>query len=188
VKPDASTTGSSFQVTGLPAGFTAAWGTPALTAAGAMQVTLTLTGSSTAITSTSKPIVTAQVHDSVTGILYTTTAQAALTVTRPNSLAIAAASTALSIGKGQSVTNAITISTANTFDTPVSLSISGLPAGVAATWSANPVTPNASSGEAAATVTLKSAATAPASSATVVITATGGGISVTKSITMQVIN
>ena len=188
VQPDMSSTGSSFQVTGLPAGFTASWGTPALTAAGAMQVTLTLTGSSTAITSTSKPAVTAQVHDSATGILYSASEQAAMTVTRPNALAIAATSSGLSIGKGTSATNQITIATGNTFHTTVSLSISGLPTGVSATWSANPVTPNASSGEAAATLTLKSATTSPVASKTVVITATGGGITVTKSVSVAVIN
>jgi pseudomonalisin len=188
VKPDASSTGSSFQVTGLPAGFTAAWGTPALTVAGAMQVTLTLTGSSTAITSTCKPTVTAQVHDSTTGILYTATAQAALAVTRPNALAISATEAALSIGKGKTATNTITISTSGTFTTAVSLSISGLPAGVSATWSANPLTPSGSAGQASATLTLKSATTAPLASATVVITASGDGISVTKSMTMQVTN
>jgi pseudomonalisin len=186
VKPD--TSGSSFQVTGLPAGFTASFGTPSLTAAGAMQVTLTLTGSSTAITSTSKPTVTAQVHDSVTGILYKATAQAALTVTRPNSLAISATEAALSMEKGKTATNTITISTSGTFTTAVSLSISGLPAGVSATWSANPLTPSGSAGQASSTLTLKSATTAPLASATVTITASGGGISVTKSMTMQVTN
>jgi pseudomonalisin len=188
VKPDASNTGSSFQVIGLPAGFTASFGTPSLTAAGAMQVTLTLTGSSTAITSTSKPIVTAQVHDSVTGILYKATAQATLTVTRPNSLAISATAAALSMEKGKTATDTITISTANTFTTAVSLSISGLPAGVSAFWSANQLTPSGSAGQASATLTLKSAATASLASATVTITASGGGILVTKSMTMQVTN
>ena len=188
VKPDTSSTGSSFQITGLPAGFTASFGTPSLTAAGAMQVALTLAGSSTAITSTSKPTVTAQVHDSVTGTLYKATAQSALTVTRPNALAISATAAALSMEKGKTATNTITISTSGTFTTAVSLSISGLPAGVSATWSANPLTPSGSAGQASATLTLKSATTAPVASATVVITASGGGIAVTKSMTMQVTN
>jgi hypothetical protein len=188
VQPDTSANGSSFQVTGLPTGFTATWGTPTLNAAGAMQVTLTLVGSSNAITSASKPTVLAQVHDSATGILYSATAQAALTVTRPNSLAVSAAAATLSLGKGKSLTNAVTISTANTFHTAVNLSISGLPSGVSAVWSADPVTPSVSSGEATATLTLKSATTAPVASANVTITATGGGLSVTKSVSLQVTN
>jgi pseudomonalisin len=186
--PDSSTAGSSFQVTGLPTGFTASWGVPSLTAAGSLQVTLTLAGSSDAITSASKPTVTARVHDTATGVLYTASAQAALTVTRSSSLAVSAANPMLSFGKGKSMTTAIAVSTANTFHTTVSFSISGLPEGVAATWSANPVTPSASTGAASATLMLKSATTAPLASKTAVITATGGGISVTRSVLVQVTN
>ena len=188
MQPSSSATGSSFRVTGLPTGLAATWGTPTVTAAGSMQVTLTLAGSNAAITSTSKPTVTAQVHDAKTGILYTASAQAALSVTRPNSLAVSAAATALGVGRGKSATNVITISTANTFHTVVSLSISGLPQGVSAAWSADPVTPGASLGEASAILTLKSAATAPLASATVTITATGGGLSVTRNVSVQVTN
>jgi pseudomonalisin len=188
MQPSSSATGSSFLVTGLPTGLTATWGTPTVTAAGGVQVTLTLAGSSAAITSTSKPTVTAEVHDAKTGILYTASAQAALTVTRPNSLAVSAAATALGVGRGKSATNVITVFTANTFHTAVSLSISGLPQGVSAAWSADPVTPSASSGEASAILTLKSAATAPLASATVAITATGGGLSVTRNVSVQVTN
>ena len=187
VQPNSSATGSSFQVTGLPTGFTSTWGKPTLTSAGTMQVALTLVGSSTAITSTSKPTVTVQVHDAVTGIPYTASAQAALTVTRPNSLAVSAAA-ALSVEKGKSATNVVTISTANTFHTAVSLSISGLPQGVSATWSADPVTPGASSGEGSATLTLKSTTAAPLASTTVTISATGGGLTVIRSLLVQVTN
>lgn len=63
-----------------------------------------------------------------------------------------------------------------------------LPAGVSASWSADPLTPGSSAGQASATVTLKSATTAPLASATAVITAGGGGVSVTKSMTTQVTN
>ena len=188
VKPNASSTGSSFQVTGLPAGITASFGTPSLTTTGSMQVALTLTGSSAAITSSSKPAVAVQVHDDTTGILYTASASATLTVTRPNALAMSAALTTVSVGRGKSATNAIAISTGNTFHTAVSIAISGLPTGVTATWTANPITPSASTGEATATLTLKAAATAPVAAKTVTVTATGGGISVTKSVSVQVTN
>jgi pseudomonalisin len=165
VKPTAS--GSSFQIAGLPTGFTAIWGTPVLTAAGSLQVALNLVGSSSAITSASKPTVTVQVHDSTTGIFYTASEQATLTVMRSNSLAVSAAASALSVPRGKSTTNVMTISTANNFYTAVSLSVSGLPQGVSATWSADPVTPDASSGQASATLTLRAAPASPLAAATV---------------------
>jgi subtilase family serine protease len=185
-KPSATT--SSFQIAGLPAGITASWGAPSLTAAGALQVTLTLAGSSSAITSSSRPTITAQVHDSATGSLYTATAAATLTVTHSNSLAASTALAAVGLGKGKSVSDPITISTANTFHTAVGLAITGLPTGVSATWSVNPVTPDGTTGIGSATLTLQSASTAPLETKAATVTATGGGISVTKSISIKVTN
>jgi pseudomonalisin len=187
-KPAAGASASTFLLTGLPAGVTGSWGTSSLTSAGTLQVALTLTGSSTAITSTSKPTIVAQVHDSATGMQYTTSTQIALTVTRPNSLTASAAAVTLVLGRSKSVTDTVTISTANTFHTAVTLAISGLSTGVTASWSANPVTPNASTGQVSATLTLKASSTASLATQTVTITATGGGVTATKSISVQVTN
>lgn len=181
-------TSSTFQVTGLPTGVTGSWSTPALTASGTLQATLTLTGSSNAISSATKPTITALVQDSVTASSYKATATATLTVTKPATLAASAAFSTLSVGKGKSVINNITISTANTFHTAVSFAISGLPTGVSATWSANPVIPAGNGGLASTSLMLKAASTAPLASRTVTITATGGGLAVTRSITVQVTN
>ena len=187
-KPAAGASASTFLLSGLPTGVTGSWGTPSLTSAGTLQVSLTLTGSSTAITSTSKPTIVAQVHDSATGVQYTTSTLIALTVTKPNSLIASAAAATLTLGRSKSVTDAVTISTANTFHTAVTLAISGLSTGVTASWSANPVTPNTSSGQASATLTLKASSTASLATQTVTITAMGGGVTATKSISVQVTN
>jgi subtilase family serine protease len=187
-KPAAGASASAFQVSGLPAGVTGSWGTPSLTSAGALQVTLTLTGGSTAITSSSKPTILAQVHDSATGVQYTTSTQIALAVTKPNSLTASAAAATLILGRSKSVTDTVTISTANTFHTAVTLAVSGLSTGVTASWSANLVTPNASTGQVSATLTLKASSTASLATQMLTITATGGGITATKSISMQVTN
>jgi pseudomonalisin len=181
-------TSSTFQVTGLPTGIAASWGTPALTATGTLQATLTLTGSSIAVSSASKPTVTTQVHDSATEAVYMASVQAALTVTKPATLAASAAFSTLNIGKGKSVVNSITISTSDTFHTAVSFAISGLPTGVSASWSVNPVIPAGDGGLASTTLMLKAASTAPLASRAVTITATGGGLSVTRNITVQVTN
>jgi hypothetical protein len=181
-------TTSTFQISSLPTGVTASWGTLALTATGTLQVTLTLTGSSNAISSSSKPTVTAQIHDSVTGTVYTATAQATLTVTKPATLAASAAYSTVAVGKGKSVANNILISTADTFHTAVTFAISGLPTGVSASWSVNPVIPAGDGGLASSNLTLKAATTAPLAIRTVTITATGGGLSVTRNITVQVTN
>jgi hypothetical protein len=115
-------------------------------------------------------------------------AQAALTVTKPATLAASAAFSTLNIGKGKSVVNNIAISTSDTFHTAVSFAISGLPTGVSASWSANPVVPASNGGLASTTLMLKAASTAPLASRAVTITATGGGLTVTRNITVQVMN
>jgi hypothetical protein len=121
-------------------------------------------------------------------VQYTTSTLIALTVTKPNSLIASAAAATLTLGRSKSVTDAVTISTANTFHTAVTLAISGLSTGVTASWSANPVIPNASSGQASATLTLKASSTASLATQTVTITAMGGGVTATKSISVQVTN
>jgi hypothetical protein len=66
----------------LPTGITASWSAPSMTASGQVQATLTLNGSNAAVTTSTKPTITAKNTDTVTGALYTATEQLTLSVTR----------------------------------------------------------------------------------------------------------
>ncbi|MEA2259228.1 MAG: hypothetical protein QOJ51_2053, partial [Acidobacteriaceae bacterium] len=101
-------------------------------------------------------------------------------------LALNAASTSLAIVQGTAGTVGLTAVTGGSFTGMIGYSVSGLPAGVSAKWSANPATPPASISTNNETLTLTASSTAPASSATVVVTVAGGGVSASRSIGLQV--
>jgi len=77
-----SVPGATFQIVGLPTGITASWGAPSATASGQVQATLTLNGSNGAVTTSTKPTITARNTDALRGALYTATEQLSLSVTR----------------------------------------------------------------------------------------------------------
>jgi hypothetical protein len=68
----------------------------------------------------------------------------------------------------------------------IGYSVSGLPAGVSAKWSANPAKPPSSISTNSETLTLTASATTPPSLATVVVTVAGDGVSANRGITLQV--
>ena len=73
---------ASFKVTGLPGGVSSSWGPATVAAGGALQATLTLTGSVNAVSSTTQPLIAVSATDAVTGIVYGASEQATLTVTK----------------------------------------------------------------------------------------------------------
>jgi|CXWL01.1.fsa_nt_gi hypothetical protein len=86
-----------------------------------------------------------------------------------------------SVTQGSSVTNSLTASLVSGTAQAVSLSVSGLPSGVTASFSPASCTPNCSS-----TLTLNASASAATGSASVTVTATGGGVSNTSAFTLTV--
>jgi hypothetical protein len=81
----ANMSGVSFKATGMPTGITASWGIPSLTANGAVQVVLTLTGSAAAVGSNTTLFLTGSVKDVSSGTIYSASQQAYLAVTRGTS-------------------------------------------------------------------------------------------------------
>ena len=108
----------------------------------------------------------------------------ALTVSPPPTMSLTAGASTVTLVQGASGPAAFTIATGGSFTGAVSLSLSGLPSGVTATWSANPVTPTTAS--TSATLTLAAGASAVAGTTTLTVTATGDGLTATSKVTLQV--
>ncbi|HEX5082157.1 MAG TPA: xyloglucanase [Blastocatellia bacterium] len=100
-------------------------------------------------------------------------------VSNPN-FALSPNPSSLTINRGANGTSTITVTRSGGFTGGVTLSASGLPAGVTASFNANPVT-----GESGA-LTLAASTTATLGAATVTITGTGGGLTRTTTISLTV--
>ncbi len=98
---------------------------------------------------------------------------------------VAASPTSLTIAQGSSGTSTITVTSLNGFNAATTLSASGLPSGVTAAFSTNPVTPPAN-GSATSTLTLTASATATTGPATVTITGTSGSTTHSTTIALTV--
>jgi subtilase family serine protease len=167
----------TLQATGLPSGVTASF-SPNPTSS---TSTLTLTATSTATTGTATVTITG------TSGSLTATTTISLTVTAASSpnFTISASPSSVSINQGSSGTSTITITSTGGFDSATTLSASGLPTGVTANFSTNPVTPPAN-GSASSTLTLTASSSATVGTATVTITGTSGSTSHSTTITLTV--
>lgn len=98
---------------------------------------------------------------------------------------IAAAPSSLTITQGSNGTSTITITSLNGFNSATTLSATGLPSGVTAAFSTNPVTPPAN-GTASSTLTLTASATATTGAATVTVTGVSGSTTHSTTIALTV--
>ncbi len=171
-------TGSvTLAASGLPSGVTAAFGTNPTTGTSV----LTLTASSTATTGTSTVTITG------TSGSLTATTNVALTVsaTATPNFTIGASPASVTVTQGANGTSTITITSTGGFNSATTLSATGLPTGVTAAFSTNPVTPPAN-GSATSTLTLTASASATVGAATVTITGTSGSTTHSTTIALTV--
>ncbi|MGO9269587.1 MAG: hypothetical protein ACLQOO_04925, partial [Terriglobia bacterium] len=171
ITPVASFSGSvTLSASGLPSGVTAAFKpNPATTTS-----TLTLTASGTAATGT----VTVTITGVSGSLTHTTTIT--LTVKPSGNFTLSALPNAVAIAQGgASGTSTVSIAPVNGFAGNVTLTASGLPKGVTASFSPNPAT-------ATSILTLTASATATKETATVTITGTSGSLSAATTITLTV--
>jgi hypothetical protein len=98
---------------------------------------------------------------------------------------IAASPASLTVTQGGSGTSTLTVSSKNGFSSATSLSASGLPSGVTAAFSANPVTPPGN-GNATSTLTLTASASAATGPATVTLTGTSGSLTHSTTLSLTV--
>ena len=98
---------------------------------------------------------------------------------------IGASPSSLTITQGGNGTSTITISSLNGFNAATTLSASGLPSGVTAAFSPNPVTPPAN-GSVTSTLTLTASGTATTGTTNVTVTGTSGSLSHSTTISLTV--
>jgi endoglucanase len=157
------TSGVTLSASGLPTGVTASFSPNPATGNSSV---LTLTSSSTATLGAATITVTG------TGGGLTRTTPISLTVTQPATpdFALSANPASLTVNRGASGTSTIAVTRSGGFSDGVTLSASGLPTGVTASFSPNPATGNSS------VLTLTASATATLGAATITVTGTGGGL------------
>ena len=106
--------------------------------------------------------------------------------TEPSTLTLNAAAQAVTVLQGGSATLGFTATTGGSFAGNVSFSVSGLPAGMAAAWSANPMTPAKSVSANTVTLTLTASQGAAIGNFSFVATAAGDGLTSAQSATVIV--
>jgi subtilase family serine protease len=171
-------TGSvTLAASGLPSGVTATFGTNPTTGTSV----LTFTASSTATTGTSTVTITGTSGSLTASTTIALTVSAAAS---PN-FSVAASPASVTVTQGASGTSTITITSTGGFNSATTLSATGLPSGVTAAFSTNPVTP-AANGSATSTLTLTASTTATVGAATVTITGTSGSTAHSTTIALTV--
>jgi uncharacterized membrane protein len=169
----------SLSASGLPSGVTASFNPASIAAPGNGSSTLTFAASSTATTGTTTVTVTATGG----GVTHTTTIALTVTATATPNFTVSASPTSLSVVQGASGNTTITTTISGGFNAAVSLSASGLPSGVTASF--NPAS-IAAPGNGSSTLTFTASSTAATSTTNVTVTATGGGITQTSTIALTV--
>jgi len=161
----------SLSVSGLPAGATGTFSPSSVTGSGTSTLTVTTTGST--------PVGNSTLTITGTSGAITKTATATLTVTAPAqpTFTLSASPGTQTVVPGSSTTYTTTIAAANGFTDPVTLSVSGLPAGATGTFV--PATISGGSGSSTLTVTTTSGTALGSSTLTI----TGTSSTVTQSAT-----
>lgn len=108
----------------------------------------------------------------------------ATTVPTPD-FSLSTAPTSVSLNPGASGTSTVSITSLSGFNAATNLSASGLPSGVSAAFSTNPVTPGAN-GSASSTLTLSASSATAAGTNTVTITGTSGALAHTTTLSVTV--
>jgi len=169
----------SLSASGLPGGVTAVFSPPSLAAPGAGSSILTLNAAANAWTGAYTIRITA------TGGGLVATLPFVITVAPPPTFTLSESAKSVSVQQGSSTAVSLTIAGSGAFNSPVALSIAGLPAGITASFSAASVP-----GAGIHTVTLKltAATNATSTSAPLTITAAGGGITSSVPLTLIVVS
>ncbi|MBU6409051.1 MAG: heparin lyase I family protein, partial [Verrucomicrobia bacterium] len=161
----------SLSVGGLPSNASASFNPASVTGSGNSTLTVNTT------TSTPSGTYTLTITGTSGSLTHSTTVS--LTVNPAPDFSLSASPTSLTITQGNNGTSTITVNPINGYSGTVSLSVSGLPSGVTASF--NPASTTSSS-----TLTLTASSTATTGTATVTITGTDGTLTHTTTISLTV--
>jgi hypothetical protein len=188
--------GKSATFTVAVAGTSGFTGSVALTATTPTGVTLTFNPATVkaGASSTATLIVSASAAQTpgtitITGTSGATvkTASVPLTILASPTLSVTASAESVSLTRGQSTALTVTTATGANFTGAVTLSVSGLPAGVTAAWSKSSFTPGSGASSTTVTLTLTAATTAALNTGTLHITASGDGLTTQTTAAVQVV-
>jgi pseudomonalisin len=161
----------TLSASGLPAGVTASFGTNPATSTSV----LTLTASTTATTGAATVTITG-----TSGTLtHTTSVSLTVTAVAAPNFSLSASPASVAVTQGSTGTSTITVTKTGGFTGSATLSASGLPAGVTASFGTNPASTTS-------VVTFTASATATVGTATVTITGVSGTLSHTTTISLTV--
>lgn len=172
VTPSGGFTGSvSLSASGLPAGVSASFGTSPTTSTSLV----TFTASSSAATGTATVTITG-----TSGTLtHTTTISLTVNATATPNFSLSASPASLTVKQGTSGSSTVTVSPSGGFTGSVSLSASGLPSGVTASFGTNPATSTS-------VLTFTASSTATTGTSTITITGTSGSLTHTTTISLTI--
>ncbi|HEV2961705.1 MAG TPA: alkaline phosphatase family protein, partial [Candidatus Angelobacter sp.] len=169
----------SLSVSGLPSGVTASFNPASIAAPGSGSSTLTFSASSTATAGTTNVTVTATGG----GVTHTTTVALTIVSTAVPSFTVSASPTSVSVVQGSSGSSTISTTVSGGFNSAISLSIAGLPAGVTASFNPSTI---AAPGSGSSTLTFAASSTATTGTVNVTVSATGGGITNSTTIALTI--
>jgi hypothetical protein len=172
VTPSGGFTSSvSLSASGLPAGVTASFGTNPTT--GSSGVTFTASGTATTGT---KSVTITGVSGSLT---HTTSISLTVSATATPNFSLSASPSSLTVKQGTAGSSTITETPSGGFTGSVTLSASGLPAGVTASFGTNPTTSTS-------VLTFSASSTATVGTSTITVTGNSGSLTHTTSISLTI--
>jgi len=167
----------SLSASGLPSGVTAGFNPTSIAAPGSGSSILTLSAAASAVAGAYTVTITG------TGGGLTETTSVSLTITAAPSFSLTANPTSVTVADGGTGKSTITASISGGFDNAISLSASGLPAGVTAAFSPASI---AAPGSGSSTLTFTAGSGAAAGVYSITITGAGGGLTETTTVSLTV--
>ena len=172
----------ALSVSNAPTGLTVSLSPTSIAAPGSGSTKITLSAASTLATGSYSVTIAATGG----GISKSTTV--AVTVVAPATFTLASSSSTLSMAQGGSSSTTFTIAGQNTFNSAVTLSASGVPTGLTASFSPASIAAVSSGSltKGTSTLTVKAVSTLAAGSYSFLATASGGGVTQTTTVTVKV--
>jgi uncharacterized membrane protein len=169
----------ALSASGAPAGVTVTFNPSSIPAPGNGSASMNIAVSGTALVGS----YTLTLTGSGGGVQHSL--EIALTITAPGSFTISASPSSLSVTQGSQGTTTATTAISGAFNSAITLSASGLPAGTTVSFGTNPI---AAPGNGTSTVNFAVASTTAVGSYPITLTGIGGGVQQSTTLTLNVVS